>query len=341
MVLEIRPAEPGDLPAFRSLFRETWGYVRPQTADSLRFFSDHPRRSAVVFAMDGARCVGSHVLWAKPISVGGSVFVAGESVDVMVAPECRGQGLSVRMGELAEQVMRERGGDILYSLPNEESLPAFVRHLGWTHIGDAENWMLAVRAAGRKIHPLTHWRNARIGAGLPTLDPGVRLVLGRPSDAEFESFQALEKGAGTLVRAPRNRDWLKTRFGGAMRTDMEWVRIQRTGRTVAAACWEGRGRDWVANGAPAGPAMIADLLGSDPDAAQAVAAVLWRCRKVGRRNVGVIGFDRRCRDLLAPMGFGLRRTMPLIVKRLSDDERLETVFQIENWSMLSGAFDSV
>jgi GNAT superfamily N-acetyltransferase len=57
-------------------------------------------------------------------------------LNVVTDEAYRGQGVFVALGRAADERMAQAGATIAFAMPNENSFPGFVRHLGYTHAGD-------------------------------------------------------------------------------------------------------------------------------------------------------------------------------------------------------------
>lgn len=69
-----------------------------------------------------------------------------QAVDTVVDPSCRGQGLFVKMGELA-QYPQVLGGDALWGFTNANAAPGWYGRLGWTNLGTAPLLMRPLRSS--------------------------------------------------------------------------------------------------------------------------------------------------------------------------------------------------
>ena len=62
----------------------------------------------------------------------GEKFIAYQSMDTIVSPEARGQGV---FGKLLETFYESGNGDLIYGFPNSQSSKGFFGRLGWTKLG--------------------------------------------------------------------------------------------------------------------------------------------------------------------------------------------------------------
>ncbi len=80
----------------------------------------------------------------------GNQFLAYQSMDTIVSPKARGQGV---FSHLLEEFYKSNNGDVIYGFPNSQSARGFFGRLGWTNLGTAPYLVRPVRSAyfGRKL----------------------------------------------------------------------------------------------------------------------------------------------------------------------------------------------
>jgi hypothetical protein len=130
-----------------------------------------------------------------------------QAIDTAVHPSCRGRGLFVRMGKLAQDpTMLE--GDVLWGFPNANAAPGWYGRLGWTNFGAVPLLMRPLRSSfllGR-IHPRLR------GIDLPLVRAG------KPSaDVDFDPQQL-----GTAFDGLWSR--VASQFGIAVDRSGDWMR---------------------------------------------------------------------------------------------------------------------
>lgn len=85
----------------------------------------------------------------------GEVLVRGyQAIDTAVHSSCRGRGIFVQMGALAQDPQK-LAGDVLWGFPNANAAPGWYGRLGWTNFGQVPLLMRPLRSSflfGR-IHP--------------------------------------------------------------------------------------------------------------------------------------------------------------------------------------------
>ncbi len=93
-------------------------------------FRDSPKGSGMVaVARDGKRILGLNGFMSAPFVVDGRKTIGFQSMDTIVSPQARGQGVFSRL----LNVFYERAdASLIYGFPNANSSPAFFGKLGWT-----------------------------------------------------------------------------------------------------------------------------------------------------------------------------------------------------------------
>lgn len=138
----------------------------------------------------------------------GSVEMRGyQAIDTVVHPSCRGCGLFVRMGKLAQDPDAP-GGEVLWGFPNANAAPGWYGRLGWTNLGQVPLLMRPLRSSfvlGR-VHPK-----------LRILD--MPMIRGRTNSAELYTD-------GAQLSADFDKLWrhVATQFGIAVDRSGEWLR---------------------------------------------------------------------------------------------------------------------
>lgn len=102
----------------------------------------------VVVADVGGRIVGSQALTLFPFMIDGRSETAGMFTDGMTHPDHRKRGIFRVLLEAAEARAWERGVGLLFTMPNDESLPAFEKSAAWKVLPDRELFVLPVDMGG-------------------------------------------------------------------------------------------------------------------------------------------------------------------------------------------------
>lgn len=80
----------------------------------------------------------------------GQQYLAYQSMDTIVSPSARGQGV---FGKLLETFYSSKNGDLIYGFPNSQSSKGFFGRLGWTSLGSTPYLVRPVRSGyfGKKL----------------------------------------------------------------------------------------------------------------------------------------------------------------------------------------------
>jgi hypothetical protein len=111
-------------------------------------------RTRYAVASRGGEIVGMIALIPTRLRNAPGDILGYQAVDTVVDPSCRGQGLFVRMGELAQDP-EALGGELLWGFPNANAAPGWFGRLGWTNLGTVPLLMRPLRSSfllGR-LHP--------------------------------------------------------------------------------------------------------------------------------------------------------------------------------------------
>ncbi|GAA0662679.1 GNAT family N-acetyltransferase [Natronoarchaeum mannanilyticum] len=133
---DVRQFEPGDGAAVASLYETVFGDERTERWFDWKFrenpFVDHVPITLAVDPDDGV--VGARPMFALPMAVGRTEFLALQPCDAMVHPDHRRQGLFTRMTERAIDRYDDHEAALFFNFPNEQSA-AGNRKLGWRDVG--------------------------------------------------------------------------------------------------------------------------------------------------------------------------------------------------------------
>lgn len=96
-------------------------------------FRCNPKGPGVIaVATKEGRIVGINAFMASTFHVGSNRETGYQSIDTVVSPEVRGQGV---FGKLVETFYDHCGGALVYGFPNSNSAPGFFGKLGWMNFG--------------------------------------------------------------------------------------------------------------------------------------------------------------------------------------------------------------
>ncbi|NHN60989.1 GNAT family N-acetyltransferase [Halorussus rarus] len=132
---EIRPYEPGDSEAFRSLFERVLGGRASEPWFDWKYRSNpYVDHVPILLAETGGEVVGARAFLPLALRVEGTDRLAFQPCDTVVAPDHRRRGLFTRMTEAALDRYADRV-DCYFNFPNRYSLPGN-RKLGWEVVAE-------------------------------------------------------------------------------------------------------------------------------------------------------------------------------------------------------------
>jgi hypothetical protein len=159
---------------------------------------------AIAVARDGERVLGLNGFMAARMRLGGEEALGYQSMDTIVSPAARGQGV---FGKLIKTFYERTEGSLLYGFPNANSAPAFFGKLGWTRFS----------AVPMLVRPLrTGYFARKIASFLPNLPlpvlssrlRGAETITRFDADAT-EQWRRFSRGIGCAVE--RDADFLNWR----------------------------------------------------------------------------------------------------------------------------------
>jgi GNAT superfamily N-acetyltransferase len=133
-----------------------------------------------------------------------------QAIDTVVDPSCRGQGIFVKIGSLA-QSPAALGGELLWGFPNANASPGWYGKLGWTNFGPVPLLMRPLRSSFlfESVHPMLRWIDA------PLIRPrtlnSMAYQSGSQLSTDFEAFwRRIAPQFGIAV--DRSGDWMRWRL---------------------------------------------------------------------------------------------------------------------------------
>jgi hypothetical protein len=90
--------------------------------------------------------VGLIALVPTRLRCGTRELLGYQAIDTAVHPSCRGRGLFVQMGKLAQDP-EALGGDVLWGFPNANAAPGWYGRMGWTNFGQVPLLMRPLRSS--------------------------------------------------------------------------------------------------------------------------------------------------------------------------------------------------
>jgi GNAT superfamily N-acetyltransferase len=204
------------LRAFDDSIREAYKTLFPGDPDKSEDLLDwrfrrnpHGLAKFAVATKDG-QTVGLIALVPTRLRSGSAEVLGYQAIDTAVHPSCRGRGLFVRTGELAQDP-DGLGGEVIWGFPNANAAPGWYGRLGWTNFGQVPLLMRPLRGSfllGR-LHPRLSALNLplirRRTSSAEIYTDAVRL------SADFDKlWRRVAPQLGTAV--DRSGDWLRWRL---------------------------------------------------------------------------------------------------------------------------------
>lgn len=163
-----------DISEYISLFNQVFSGEK-MTENLFRWKNlDNPcGPSIITVAEESDRFIGACSFWASHLLLDNQPVLCYQSCDTMVHPSFRRSGVFSMIIPALEMV-RGRGGDMVYGFPNENSFPLF-RKLGWTCVGEMETVLIPIAP----VASLTWYFRRRLGLGIRS--SGRQWCVGEPT----------------------------------------------------------------------------------------------------------------------------------------------------------------
>jgi hypothetical protein len=242
----LRPYAPGDETQILALHRRVFHHT-PNPASWRRQFLENPvAPAAIMLAERAGQIVGHQAHVPARMSYQGQEFLATRGVDTMVAPEARGEKLSLKLHTLALAEMSGRV-DFHYSTPGAVPQHLFTSVDKTTVVGPTppvELWLNPVYSLrGRpRWRPLTGTLRA-LGRAWVKLAPRPAVAGDGPPSVTLERFDArcdrlwAEAGARYGLTMLRDEGYLNWRYGGEGLTRLAVADDQRVYGWLVYRLW--------------------------------------------------------------------------------------------------------
>jgi hypothetical protein len=246
-----RVSGPQDSEAILTLFREA--IQAPIEPDVWKWkYSDNPFGPSVVWVgadlADEKKLGGQYAVIPTDLIIGGTRVPAAQSVDTMTHPNYARQGMFTELARRTYATCAERGVQVVFGFPNDNSYPGFVKSLSFRNIGNVRflvrpsryERLLSMRMPkilSRTLAPLLNLGTTLIYGALratASSNNGWRAVSYDYSDPEINS--RLDALAGhSEFGAHRTAAYLKWKF--ADRPDQKYVTtlIEKNGELMGLA----------------------------------------------------------------------------------------------------------
>lgn len=101
-------------------------------------FEENPTGKAIIWiaVTPSGQVVGHHCLVPVPFQQGNETAIAGYSILSMIDPNYQKQGMLKSLAAASENQLTEELTPIRLTYLNDNSLPVYTKHLGWTEIGE-------------------------------------------------------------------------------------------------------------------------------------------------------------------------------------------------------------
>jgi GNAT superfamily N-acetyltransferase len=212
--------QPGDETAICALYERV--FEQPMTLERWRWqYAHDPGGILLAVAPDGS-LAGHYAVSPLRFLMNGETIQGALSLDTMVHPNYRGQGMFTRLANALYDHLAAQGIDFIYGFPNEQSHHGFIKNLGWRDLQPTLPlyvYPLNFSSAIQKVLPVPLL--ARLGS--PAAKLGYRALFGAPrpipSSIQVRKVQDFdERFDGLLEYAParlmlkRDHDYLTWRY---------------------------------------------------------------------------------------------------------------------------------
>jgi GNAT superfamily N-acetyltransferase len=126
-----REYRQGDGQALQDLHDSVFGTQVSADTWEWQYLRSPAGQAVVVVAESDEGIAGQYALIPLRMKAQGRLCIGGLSLDTMVHPDYRGQGVFLRLAERVYQLAAERGIDFVYGFPNQNSHHAFIARLNW------------------------------------------------------------------------------------------------------------------------------------------------------------------------------------------------------------------
>ena len=338
----VREAVPDDLPNLRNLYKQVWGYNRPEAYDRWRYLLPPHGLCPIMLALDADRLVGAYTLWPVRLKIGDEVVFGAQSMDTMTHPDYQGQGIFTRLATACFELAVSRGIEVLYGFPNPKSYPGFVGKLDWCHIGDVIHWVRPVTPSGIDMIPTFAGSLVDLFTQMLPRGGGGRFLLSYQPPDDQELWRLFEEWPFHNQRCAifRSQDWIRWRYDPNCPMEYEWISaFDGAGHLAACAVWGMHGSLW--GGVADNRAHLTELLGTNQLALRAVLAEVISKAHARRALVLETLTNNPIVESVLRRALAYRhRRAPMIVKVLTNRTLPVDVLELDNWSIIGGDIDT-
>lgn len=331
----VREATFADSSRLAILFYKVFGFEYSQSHYHWKFFENPDGPPIIAVAEDGEQLVGQYALWPTRMRLGSSVVLGAQSLDTMTHPDYRGQGMFTILAEHCMKFAADRGVEMLYGFPNENSYAGFVRKLDWDCTGNIPLWT-------RPLHPAKHRRVPRWAGPVANLATTL-LPRGRsgsfqircemPDPASLEGLLNEWRAKKDRCRVERTIERYRWRFSSDSTMRYHWIAAYEQDQLRGMAVW---GID-IRNG----NALLAEVLGEQAAAITSVISIAVRqALKSDSPLFLAVNSIETYAAALRKAGFFKQRSIPLIVRKLTPKTLGANTHTHDSWDLFGADLDT-
>ena len=131
----LRDNERSDSFALAQLARTAFGLPWTEEFINWKYFQNPSGRIFGCIAEKDGKIMGFHGNLPVEIKFDEQIIIGAQSMDAMVMPKARRQGLFLRMANYTYEQMDDAGIELTYGYPGPVTMPAFLIRLAWTFAG--------------------------------------------------------------------------------------------------------------------------------------------------------------------------------------------------------------
>ncbi len=241
---DVVPYAPELASELLSLHRRAWPDTEICDDRFLRWQYDEnpagPALSTLARERSTGRIIAQFGALPMRLWVDGEERLGALGLNVVTDEAYRRRGLFVALGRAADERMAQAGVSVAFAMPNENSFPGFVRHLGYAHAADVPFLVRPVnvrRLVSQRVRILGAGALASIAAWpfvrplppTPLDENGVTIERVDAFNAQFDDFWQRIRGR-ERVMVVRDAHYLDWRFRQVPLRRYEFFRATSTGR---------------------------------------------------------------------------------------------------------------
>lgn len=331
----VREANQNDSPGLAELFRNVFNFDRGEDHYRWKFFDNPDGPPVISVAEDAGKLVGQYALWPTRMRLGSAVVLGAQSLDTMTHPDYRRQGMFTVLTEHCMNLATDRGVEVLYGFPLENTIQGFIHKLDWQCTGNVPIWI-------RPLHPSKHYRVPNWASPFADI---VSKVLPKGNCRQFHLENAIpakpslelllnewrsQKGRCRVERTYERFLWRYSENSGMK---YRWVAAYEGEHLKSIAIWGVEIRN--------GNAVLAEVIGMEPDAIEA--AISWVIRQALQSDCPLllaVSSLISVNSIFKRTGFFQRGSLPLIVRKLTARTLGANIHMHELWDIFGADLDT-